>query len=130
MTKRLLLLTFGTALGGWLCAHVQSGLSGFWGLGSDELSLVAFVAALSVPFTLAVLYPLSVLAERLTAKRAVPWVVLALSLLASLLLGLWFYVGFLGRPISLVAQRDLQFVMCFALVGVGYAVTYRLQRGA
>lgn len=127
MAKRFLLLTLGTALGGGLCAHAQFGLSGFWGVSSDELSLVAFVAALAIPFTLAVLYPLSVLAERVASKRAVHLVVLAGSVAASLLLGLWFYAGFLGRPISLVVQRDLQFVFCFALTGVGYALTYRLQ---
>jgi hypothetical protein len=124
------MLALGTFLGGWLCAHAQFGLAGFWGLGSDELSLVGFVAALAVPFTIAVLYPLSRLAERVAAKSAVPWLVLAGSVTASLALGLWFYVGFLGRPFSLVAQRDIQFVLCFALVGLGYAFTYRLQPSA
>ena len=130
MAKRLIMLTLGTALGGWFCAHAQFGLSGFWGFGSDELSLVSFVSALAVPFTLAVLYPLSALAERVFTPRAVHWAVLACSVVASVLLGLWSYVGLLGRPILLVVQRDLPFVFCFALVGIGYALTYRLQPSA
>ena len=130
MAKRLLMLTLGTAFGGWLCAHAQFGLSGFWGLASDELSLVGIIAVLSVLFVIAVLYPLSLLAERIAAKRARSWAVLGGSVAASLLFGLWFYAGFLGRPVSLVVQRDIQFVICFALSGIGHAITHRLQPSA
>jgi hypothetical protein len=54
--------------------------------------------------------------------------VLASSVAAALFLGLAFYTGFLGRTVELAFSRDLPHLLCFALVGVGYAVAYNIQR--
>jgi len=86
--------------------------------------------ALSAFLVLVALYPLSRLAERVVTKRALPWVVLASSVVVSVLFGFWLYTGFLHRLVALVAQRDFPYVLCFSLIGIAYALTYHFLRRA
>jgi hypothetical protein len=61
---RLLTLIAGTAIGGWLSAHLQLGISGYWGIGSDEAHLVGFVVLVSVFAVVVLFLPLSAVARR------------------------------------------------------------------
>jgi hypothetical protein len=125
---RFAILVAGTALGGWLSVHMQFGISGFWGLASDELEIVALILLFALALVLVFFRPLSWLVERFAPPDAINVSVLVVSVGGSLLFGVWFYAFFLGHRLNIVFGRDLPFVLCFALLGVGYALAFHAQR--
>jgi accessory gene regulator protein AgrB len=115
----------GTAIGSWLCMRVQFGLQISPNF-TEELALFGIAIAVSVIFV-ALFVPTSLLLERRFAAHATT-VVSSFAVLVSIALGLWVYVNLLHRPLALVVDRDLPYVLCFALTGIGYSVAYSLQR--
>ena len=123
--QRFALLFSGTAIGGWLGLRLQFGLHG-WPRFAEELTLLG-IALLGSLIVVALLAPLSSVLQRTLVTHLVV-VVATVSVLLSICLGLWVYVGFLHRPLDLVLERDWPYVLCFGLCGVGYAGAYALQR--
>jgi hypothetical protein len=123
--QRYSLLFAGTAIGSWLGLRIQFGLhvSPYF---SEELSLLGF-ALLGSLIVVTLLTPVSLFLQRTLSIHVVAAVASA-SVLVSIALGLWVYVGFLHRPLALVLERDWPYVLCFGLGGVGYTSAYALQR--
>lgn len=122
---RYALLLAGTAIGAWLGVRLQFGLQIAPYL-TEELTLfgVALVASLVL---VALLTPMSRLLER-KAGVHVATVLSVVAVMLSVAFGVAVYVGFLHRPLALVLERDWPYVLCFGLGGVGYALSYALQR--
>ncbi len=114
-----------TSIGGWLGIRIQFGLrlSPYF---SEELALLGIALIVSAVWV-AMLIPVSRLVQRSASRKAAA-VVLIAAVTLSLATGLWVYVGFLHRPLTLVLERDWPYLLCFALGGVGYAVGYAVQR--
>ena len=123
--RRLGALAIGTMTGCWLSIRMQFGLhvSPYF---TEELALIGLALFASL-LLLAALVPAARLVERLWSAHAASAISL-ISVLLSMALGLWIYVGLLHRPLGLTLQRDWPYVFYFGLGGVGYAVAYVWQR--
>jgi hypothetical protein len=116
------LLVAATWLGTWLNVHLQFGIGGYWSFGSDEFEVILIALIFALVTVSLFFLPISCLVERMVPKRLVKVAVVAAAVAVSIVIGLMFYTVFLGRPFSLVVERDGIFVLCFATVGISYAV--------
>ena len=124
--RRFLILTVGTALGGYFSMRLQFGFE-FSPKISEELILLGVVVAVSCLFVL-FLHPARIYFERNMTPKLIPISLFVVSVVCSIVIGLWFYVGFLPRSFAHVMGRDLLYVLSFSLLGVGYVLSYYLQR--
>jgi hypothetical protein len=123
--SRYALLLAGTAIGGWLGIRLQFGLQIAPYL-TEEFTLFG-IALIASAVLVTLLTPTSRLLERKLGTH-VTAAVSTVAVLLSIAVGLLVYVGFLHRPFALVLERDWPYVLCFGLGGVGYALSYALQR--
>jgi len=108
-----------TALSAYVCAHLQFGIAGYWGLTNDEFDVLA-ACLVAGSFAFGVFKVGERLVGALVSPKHLAGASTTAVIVLSLCLGLLFYSAFLPRNLVTALTRDLPFVLCFALLAVGY----------
>lgn len=115
-----------TALSAYATVHLQFGIAGHWRFAADEFEIMV-ASLVAGGFAFGVFTGGERLVRALVSPKYLVSTSVAAVVALSLCLGLLFYAALLPRTLGAALTRDLPFVLCFAVLAVGYLVGRKIE---